>query len=160
LARKVVRTTVSLEPELLAQLDGWVARRVNRSRSDAVRDLIRRHATTERLADPDADSLGAVALLYRHTTPNVLRRLTAVEHRWGDHVRSTQHVHLEGDACVEVVVLFGRHAEVAAASEELRGVKGILGGGYLTASPSVAGGTTGHRHPHPRGGGRRAARKG
>ncbi len=147
---KVVRTTVSLEPELLAQLDRWVARRSNRSRSDAVRDLIRQHATRETLADPGADALGAVALLYRHTTPNVLRRLTAVEHRWGDHVRSTQHIHLEGDACVEVVVLFGRRFEVAAAAEELRGVKGILGGGYLSASPSVAGGTTGHRHPHPR----------
>jgi CopG family transcriptional regulator, nickel-responsive regulator len=160
LTRKVVRTTVSLEPELLAQLDRWVARRVNRSRSDAVRDLIRRHAGSEALTDPEADCLGAVALLYRHTTPNVLRRLAAVEHRWGDHVRSTQHIHLEGDACVEVVLLFGERSEVAAASEELRGVKGILGGGYLSASPSLAGGTTGHRHPHPRGGAHGTARKG
>lgn len=145
---KVVRTAISLEPELLSLLDRWVASRNSGSRSNAIRDLIRRELAAETLADPEADALAAVALLYRHTTPNVQARLTAAEHRWGDHVRSAVHIHLEGEACAEVVVLLGKRREVAAASEDLRGVKGIMGGGAVVTSPSVAGGRTGHHHPH------------
>lgn len=148
MTRKVVRLGVSLEPELLRVLDRWVERRNSPSRSDGIRSLIRKELSDRALDDPEADALGVVALLYRHDTPNVLERLTAAAHRWGDHVRSTSHVHLEGDACAEVVVLAGRRREIEAAAEDLRGVKGIREGGWLVTTPSVAGGRTGHRHPH------------
>jgi CopG family transcriptional regulator, nickel-responsive regulator len=145
---RVVRVGLSLEPELLRVLDGWVGARNSPSRSDAIRALIRKEISQETLSDPDADALGVVALLYRHSAPNVLRRLTAAEHRWGEHIRSTTHVHLEGEACAEVVVLLGRRREIDAAAEDLRGVKGILDGGWLSVTPAVAGGRTGHHHPH------------
>lgn len=149
MTRKVVRTAISLEPELLEALDRWVGRRSSASRSEAVRSLIRHELAHHALSDPDADALGAVTLLYRHDTPRVLERLMAAEHRWGEHVRSTTHIHLEGDACAEVVVLLGRRKEVEAAAEDLRGVKGVLGGEWVTTAPAVAGGSTGHVHPHP-----------
>jgi len=145
---RVVRVGVSLEPELLAQLDAWVRERNSPSRSDAIRTLIRKEVSNRTLSDPDSDALGVVALLYRHDAPNVLRRLTAAEHRWGEHVRSTTHVHLEGDACAEVVLLLGRRREIERAAEDLRGVKGVLDGGWLVTAPAVAGGRTGHHHPH------------
>jgi len=148
MTRKVVRTGVSLEPELLSQLDGWVAERNSGSRSEALRALIRRELAQRALTHPDSDALGVVTLLYRHDTPNVLRRLTAAEHRWGEHIRSTTHVHLQGDACAEVILLLGRRREVEKAAEDLRGVKGVRDGGSLVTSPAVAGGRTGHHHPH------------
>jgi len=80
---RVVRVGVSLEPELLRQLDDWVHQRNSPSRSDAIRALIRKELSDRTLSDPNSDALGVVALLYRHDTPNVLRRLTAAEHRWG-----------------------------------------------------------------------------
>jgi len=150
LTRKVVRTAVSLEPELLALLDGWVSERNSPSRSEGIRALIRKELAQRTLSNPDADALGVVALLYRHDTPNVLRRLTAAEHRWGEHVRSTTHVHLQGDACAEVILLLGRRREIERAAEDLRGVKGVRDGGWLVTAPAVAGGRTGHRHPHGR----------
>jgi len=149
---RVVRVGVSLEPELLRQLDDWVHQRNSPSRSDAIRALIRKELSDRTLSDPNSDALGVVALLYRHDTPNVLRRLTAAEHRWGEHVRSTTHVHLEGDACAEVVLLLGRRREIEEAAQDLRGVKGVLDGGWLVTAPAVARGRTGHHHPH---GGRR-----
>ena len=145
---KVVRLGVSLEPALLALLDRWVGERNSPSRSDAIRALIRKELSERTLADPEADALGVVALLYRHEAPNVLQRLTAAEHRWGEHIRSTTHVHLEGDACAEVVVLLGKRREIDSATRDLRGVKGVLEGGSLVTTPAVAGGRTGHRHPH------------
>ena len=88
-------------------------------------------------------------VLYRHTSPNVLRRLTAAQHRWGDHIQASNHVHLEGDACLEVMVLKGKRAEVEGAAEDLRGVRGIVFGDYVVGTPTLAGGRTGHHHPHP-----------
>jgi CopG family nickel-responsive transcriptional regulator len=148
MTHKVVRTAVSLEPELLALLDKWVLERNSPSRSEAVRALIRKELADRTLTDPDSDALGVVALLYRHDTPKVLERLTTAEHRWGEHVRSTTHVHLEGEACAEVVLLVGRRREIERAAEDLRGVKGVRDGGWLVTAPAVAGGRTGHRHPH------------
>jgi CopG family transcriptional regulator, nickel-responsive regulator len=146
----VVRLGVSLEPSLLTLLDGWVTQRNSPSRSDAIRSLIRQELAERTLADPEADALGIVALLYRHTAPNVLRRLTAAEHRWGEHIRTTSHIHLSGDACAEVVVLIGQGREIEMAARDLRGVKGVLEGGWLAVAPAVAGGGTGHHHPHDR----------
>lgn len=139
---------MSMEPALLAVLDRWVEQRNSASRSDAVRALIRKELAEEDLGDPRADAVGCLMLLYRHDAPNVLRRVTAAEHRWGEHIRSTTHVHLEGDACAEVVLLLGQRREIEKAAEDLRGVKGVLDGGWLVTAPAVAGGRTGHHHPH------------
>ena len=148
---RVVRLGISLEPPLLAALDGWVRRRNSPSRSEAIRFLVRKELTETELGDPTADAIGTVLLLYRHTSPNVQRRLTAAQHRWGGHIHSSTHVHLQGDACLEVLVLTGRRSEVEAAAEDLRGVKGIRQGDYLITTPQIAGGRTGHHHPHPHG---------
>ena len=146
--RYVVRLGVSLEPDLLALLDGWVRARNSPSRSNAIRALIRKELAEHELGDPNSDSVASVLLLYRHDAPNVLRRLTAVEHRWGTHVRSSSHVHLEGGSCMQLIGLVGKRDEVVHAAEDLRGVKGIAFGQYSLGTPLVAGGTTGHRHPH------------
>ena len=145
---KVVRLGVSLEPDLLHALDRWVEQRNSASRSEAIRFLVRKELSEGALADPEADAVGTVMVLYRHTSPRVLERLTAAQHRWGEHLRFSTHLHLRGDACLEVLVLAGRRREVEQAAEDLRGVKGILEGDYLVGTPVLAGGGTGHRHPH------------
>lgn len=147
---RVVRLGVSLEPNLLAQLDRWVEERNSPSRSDALRALIRKELTAEKLGDPNADAVATVTLLYRHDQSGVLERLTAEQHRWGEHIRFSSHTHLRGETCLEVIALVGRRSEVIAAAEDLRGVRGILFGEYSIASPQVAGGASGHVHPHHR----------
>jgi CopG family nickel-responsive transcriptional regulator len=144
----VVRTAISLEPEVLEALDRWVRQRNSRSRSEAIRFLVRGATSATSLADPDADAVGTVMVLYDHRSPYVQRRLTAAQHRWGDHIRSSSHVHLEGDVCLEVMILAGLRREVEHAAEDLRGVKGVSQGDFLIASPGAAGGGSGHRHPH------------
>lgn len=142
----VVRLGVSLEPSLLVALDRWVRARNSPSRSDAIRFLVRKELADTESLDPNADALGTVMVLYRHTTPNVLRRLTAAQHHWGRHVRFATHVHLDGEECLEVVVLAGKRSEVRAAAEDIRGVKGVLQGDYLIGAPGAIGEATGHNH--------------
>ncbi|HTT14763.1 MAG TPA: nickel-responsive transcriptional regulator NikR [Thermoplasmata archaeon] len=145
---KVVRTGVSLEPDVLAALDRWAHARNSPSRSEAIRFLVRKELSESELRDPQADAVGTVMVLYDHRASNVQRRLTAAQHRWRDHIRSTNHVHLEGEVCLEVIVLGGRRGEIVRAAEDLRGVKGINQGDFMLGDPKVAGGSSGHRHPH------------
>jgi CopG family nickel-responsive transcriptional regulator len=146
----VVRFAISLPPDLAEKLDDWVDRRNSKSRSDAIRFLVGRAVTEDTTSgDPHADALVAVLLLYRHGTRNVMERLTRVEHRWGEHVRSSVHIHLRGGACAEMLLLAGERGEVEQASADLRGVKGLRDGRSLLVLPAVAEGGTGHRHPHP-----------
>jgi CopG family nickel-responsive transcriptional regulator len=145
----VVRVGVSLEPELLRQLDTWVKERNSPNRSDAIRALIRKELTEKELGDPDAETVGCLMLLYRHDAPNVLRRVTAVEHKWGAHVRSSTHVHLEGGSCMQILGLAGRRREVISAAEDLRGIRGIAFGRFALGTPAVTKGRSRHRHPHP-----------
>jgi CopG family nickel-responsive transcriptional regulator len=146
----VVRLGVSMDPELLRTLDEWVRLRNSRSRSDAIRFLVRKELGEETLGDPEADVVATVTLLYRHDTPSVQSRITAAAHRWGEHVKSSIHIHLRGNACVEVLVLMGRRLEVDRAAEDLRGVKGVVEGRFVLTTPGIAGGATGHTHPHHR----------
>jgi CopG family nickel-responsive transcriptional regulator len=145
----VTRFAISLDRDLAARLDRWVALRNSPSRSEAIRFLVDRELGESALrSDPEADTIAVVLLLYRHDAPNVLRRLAAAQHRWGDHVRSSTHVHLPGDACAEIITLLGKRREIERATEDLRGVKGIREGRAVLTSPSLAGGRSGHRHPH------------
>ena len=145
----VARFAISLDRDLATRLDRWVAQRNSTSRSEAIRFLVDRELAESMLrSDPDADTLAVVLLLYRHDAPNVLRRLASAQHRWGDHVRSSTHVHLPGDACAEIIVLLGKRREIERAAVDLRGVKGVREGRSMLTSPSLAGGRSGHRHPH------------
>jgi CopG family nickel-responsive transcriptional regulator len=146
----VVRTGVSLEPAVLEALDRWARMRNAASRSEAIRFLIRKELSESSLERPEADAVGTVMVLYDHRAPNVQRRLTAAQHRWGSHIRSSSHVHLEGDVCLEVMIMVGKRGELVRAAEDLRGVKGVHQGDFLLADPGTAGGSTGHRHPHRR----------
>ena len=124
--RGVVRLGISLDPELRDSLDRWVKSRNAASRSDAVRFLVRQELAAKALEDPGAETVGTVTLLFRHDDANVLRRLTAAEHRWGEHVHSSTHVHLPGGGCVEALIVSGTRREVEGVAEDLRGVKGVL----------------------------------
>ncbi|MHB1434981.1 MAG: CopG family ribbon-helix-helix protein [Thermoplasmata archaeon] len=148
MTHRVVRLGLSMEPELLRLLDRWVAERNSGSRSDAIRSLIRKELAEESLADPDADAVGCLMLLYRHDLPEILERVTAAEHRWGEHIRSSSHVHLEGGSCMQILGLAGKRRELESAAEDLRGIRGVAYGGFVLGTPSVVGGATGHRHPH------------
>jgi len=148
MSRGVVRTGVSLEPEVLESLDRWAKMRNAASRSEAIRFLVRKELSESSLEDPNADAVGTVMVLYDHRAPYVQRRLTAAQHRWGSHIRSSSHVHLEGDVCLEVMIMVGKCSELVRAAEDLRGVKGVNQGDFLLADPGTAGGSTGHHHPH------------
>ena len=63
---QIERIGVSLDKELLSMFDKLIAGQGYQSRSEAIRDLVRRQLSEERLGNPKAKAVAAVFLVYDH----------------------------------------------------------------------------------------------
>lgn len=107
------RVTVTLDDDLLDELDKVVQERGYQNRSEAVRDLTRA-GLQQSLVDTDqiGECIGVLSYVYDHNARELAKRLTNTFH--GDHdltVVST-HIHLDHDRCLEVSILRGEPAAV------------------------------------------------
>jgi CopG family transcriptional regulator, nickel-responsive regulator len=140
----LVRFGVAMEASLVAEIDRLAAARGS-SRSEFLRDLARAEAGRTSLEDR-VRAFAAVTLVYNHHVRELSEKLTALQHDLGDQVRSTMHVHLDREHCLEVVVMRGRSDELKAAAGRMLGTRGVLqGGAEYVAEETLSLGTTGRR---------------
>jgi CopG family nickel-responsive transcriptional regulator len=119
------RIGVSLDKDLLAEFDALIARQGYRSRSEAIRDLVRQQLSQERLADADSEAVAAVLLVYDHHAANLAEKLIAIQHSHLLQAISSLHVHLDHHDCLEVIVLRGRVSEINRLGENILSMKGV-----------------------------------
>lgn len=142
------RFTVSLEGDLLEAFDRFIARRGYANRSEAVRDLLRRHLADERLeGDKGGDCVACLSYVYNHHERELARRVVAAQHASHDLVRSTLHVHLDHENCLEVAILQGPTAAVRRFAQQMTAETGVRHG-HLSAVPVEVEATDRHRHGH------------
>jgi CopG family nickel-responsive transcriptional regulator len=122
---QVERIGVSLEAELLSTFDKLIAKQGYRSRSEAIRDLIRQQLSQERLGNPKAEAVAAVFLVYDHHATKLANKLIGLQHSHILQVISSLHVHLGEHDCLEIIVLRGRVAEINKMGENLLSLKGV-----------------------------------
>ncbi len=139
----VTRFSVSLEADLLARFDGYVADGKFATRSEAVRQLVHQRLAADQWDGNDAEMIATLTLVYDHHKPKLVEKLIDVQHAHANHVVATLHVHLDHDHCMEVVVLKGKPSRLRALAAELRGLKGVHRGEL-----ALAGATGGHGHHH------------
>jgi CopG family transcriptional regulator, nickel-responsive regulator len=130
----IVRFSVSLEEELLAQFDGYCTEKHFATRSEAIRQLLRERLTTEAWESDSRDAAGTLTLVYDHHRPQLRKRLTALQHEHTDLVVAALHAHLTHNLCLEVIVLRGPAARLRKIAAQLRGLKGIFKGELVMAS--------------------------
>jgi CopG family transcriptional regulator, nickel-responsive regulator len=123
----LVRFGVALERSLLRELDGVVRERGG-TRSELFRDLAR--ATVGRSKMRQAvDAIATLTLVYDHHVHDLTERLTALQHELGDQVRSTLHVHINHDLCLEVIVIRGRSDRLQTIADRILALRGVKQGG-------------------------------
>lgn len=139
MAEKLVRFGVAMEEELLRDFDRVVESRGG-TRSEALRDLARA-AVIRAQVRRGADAVAALTLVYDHHVRDLTERLTELQHDLGDRVRSTVHVHLDHDHCLEVIVMQGRSDELQGIADRILALRGVKHGGIelYVGGPS---------HPH------------
>lgn len=118
------RFGVSLEDNLLKELDGLVEKHQFPNRSQAIRFLIRKNLTQEKW-DANAMVSGCVVLVYDHHKRELLSKLVEVQHKYQELVLSAQHVHLDHDNCLETITLKGKAKDLRKLSDSLIGIKGV-----------------------------------
>ena len=126
MTEKLVRFGVAMEASLLKEFDRVVESRGG-TRSEALRDLARA-AVSRALIRRGAHAVGTLTLVYDHHVRDLTEKLTELQHDLGDRVRSTLHVHLAHDLCLEVIVMHGRSDELQGISDRIIALKGVKHG--------------------------------
>lgn len=123
------RIGVSFDGDLLSMFDRLIARQGYQSRSEAIRDLVRRQLSEERLRQPQAKAVAAVFLVYDHHATKLTKSLIDLQHTHTAgtslHVISSLHVHLDEHDCLEVIVLRGCIGEIQKMADSIVSMKGV-----------------------------------
>src|SRR5215813_4594344 len=103
------RVTVTLDHELMADLDRIIAARGYQNRSEAIRDLaragIQQAAQESQAAGGKGECVAALVYVYDHAARELSKRLVRNFHGHHEMSLATLHVHLDNDSCMEVTVL-------------------------------------------------------
>jgi len=122
---QVERIGVSLDTKLLSKFDKLIAGQGYRSRSEAIRDLVRQRLSTERLSNPRTNAVAAVFLVYDHHATMVPQKLIDLQHSHILQAISSLHVHLDRHDCLEVIVLRGPVGQINKVAESILSMKGV-----------------------------------
>ena len=158
----LVRFGVAMDRSLLEELDAVVALR-GVTRSEVLRDLVRAEVVRSRVGR-GLPAVATLTLVYDHHVRELTEKLTELQHDLGDTVRSTLHVHLDHDRCLEVIVLRGRSDELQRFAERVLATRGVTHGGLEVVAddpgPPAPRSPRGHSHGRDasHGGKRRRAR--
>ena len=123
------RVTITLDDEIMAELELMIAKRGYQNRSEAIRDLARagiRQAAEE--SNDARDCVAALVYVYDHESRELPKRLTQIFHGHHDLTLATMHVHLDHESCMEVTVLKGRTQEVQHVAEHVIAERGVRHG--------------------------------
>jgi CopG family transcriptional regulator, nickel-responsive regulator len=140
------RLTITIDDDLVAEMDEFIAQRGYANRSEAFRDLVRsglEHAGDHTIGNRQC--IATLSYIYDHAARELPKRLTRDFHDHHDLAQTTLHVHVDHDSCLEVTVLRGRGAEVKAFAEHVIAERGVRHGHVviLPIEPSSA-----HHHTH------------
>jgi CopG family nickel-responsive transcriptional regulator len=122
---QLARLSVSLPAELLEQLDDMVADRGLASRSQMVAELIRHELAEHSEGLPGAVLSGTITLIYRAESGRVRQALAQTQSDYLKEVISSQHVFLEDDQSLEVLLVQGPSENLASLCDRLRKIRGI-----------------------------------
>src|SRR5205085_12671276 len=104
--RKMQRVTITIDDELMTELDRIIAARGYQNRSEAIRDLarsgIRQAAET---LDRRRDCVAALIYVYDHHARQLSKRLANTFHDHHELSLASMHAHLDRDTCLEVTIL-------------------------------------------------------
>jgi CopG family nickel-responsive transcriptional regulator len=123
------RVTVTLDDDLMAELDHLMSERGYQNRSEAIRDLARAGLKQARVEAGDIKTcVGVLSYTYDHKARDLARRLTNTFHDHHDISVASMHVHLDHDRCLEVSILKGSANEVRHFAEHVTAERHVTHG--------------------------------
>src|SRR5438128_8553220 len=149
------RVTITIDDELMTELDRILADRGYQNRSEAIRDLARagiREAAQS--LDKQRDCVAALVYVYDHAARQLSKRLADTFHDHHELSLASMHAHLDYDSCMEVTILRGKADKVQHFAEHVIAERGVRHGRivlvptHLLTKPHTHGDGTTHESPH------------
>ena len=131
----VLRFSVSLEKELLDELDQYVSNNCFTNRSQALRFLIENNIVKEKWQCNNIVA-GAIILIYDHNKKNINVKTNDIQHDYDDVILSSQHYHLNHNVYLEIIAVMGKAKILTELSDKLIGIKGIKHGKLVMSKSS------------------------
>jgi len=144
---RLSRISASVDAALLERFDALVEERGYPTRSKALEELMRK-ALYAHAWESGRRVTGAIALVYDHHRGGTVRKLLEAQHDFGGVVVCTQHVHMDHDKCLEVIIASGATGPMRDLLDRLNSIKGLETSTLMVeseASPKPATGTGGDR---------------
>jgi CopG family transcriptional regulator, nickel-responsive regulator len=143
------RVTITIDVDLVAEIDAFMEARGYANRSEAFRDLAR--SGLEKFSTEEARGRECVATLsyiYDHAARQLPKRLTQDFHDHRSLAQATLHVHLDHDSCLEVTVLRGLSSEVKAFADHVIAERGVRHGHVVFMPTDTVESRREHVHIH------------
>lgn len=121
---QLVRFGVSLEKDLLSKFDQRIRSKNYTNRSEAIRDLIREGLVKNEWRE-GKEVIGSINLVYDHHKRRLPNYLTDIQHEFHENILSTQHIHLDHNNCLEIIVVKGGPKSIEALYGKLKSAKGV-----------------------------------
>lgn len=129
----VKRFGVSLEDDLLMELDRLVEKYEFPNRSQAIRFLIKRYSVEDEWEE-NVEVAGAIVFVYDHHKQGLQSKSTNVQHDYHHLILSVQHVHLDHNNCLETIAVKGNAIELKKLANSLFALKGVKHGELVMTS--------------------------
>jgi len=130
----IERFSTSLEEGLLKRFDRFIGRHGYENRSEAVRDLIRKALVADEWESGKEDVMGVVSIVYDHHRPNLLNKITQLQHDSETLIISATHVHMDHHNCLEMIIVKGKPRQVRRLADSLITLRGVKDGNLSVAS--------------------------
>jgi CopG family nickel-responsive transcriptional regulator len=133
----LTRTALAIDVDLLGKFDAWMASRGYTNRSEAMRDLIRAALIEQEWRNPKATMVAVVSVIFDHAARDLAQEVTEIQHKDHRCILCSQHVHLDGHNCLEVVLMRGPAQQLRRVADAIVSTRGVKAGKLTLLSPNV-----------------------
>jgi CopG family nickel-responsive transcriptional regulator len=139
------RVTVTLDDQLMEELDLLIVARGYHSRSEAIREVARAGIQQALLESNEApDCVAALVYVYNHGARDLALRLADLFHQHHDLAVATMHIHLNHESGMEVAMLKGATRDVQRLADKVLTERGVRNGRMVIVPAEMDHGE--HRH--------------
>lgn len=134
--RELQRFSVSIDRDLLDRFDRRIRADGYPTRSKAIADLMRK-GLVQRSWKAGQEVAAAILMVFDHHRRELVGQLTAIQHEYHRQIVSSQHIHLDHDNCLEIVVVRGKARLVEELAARLQATKGVQFCSLAAASTGI-----------------------
>jgi CopG family nickel-responsive transcriptional regulator len=125
MVKKLHRFSISMQGDLLAELDEMASAKGYANRSQAIADMVRAQLVEHRGHQGRHEIAGTITLVYDHHKRNIQSMLTTIQHDHSDQIIATLHAHLDHHNCLEILAVQGQASLVKKLADRLVSSKGV-----------------------------------